>query len=62
LVSPNVDPPNCLLFGVLRGGPAGGHAWIQSGDLCEIQWLVDVEGPGPHHWPREGLLDRVVLR
>jgi hypothetical protein len=60
LVSPNVDRPNCLLFGVLRGGPAGGHAWIHSGDECQIQWLRGVEGP--HLWTREGEFDRVVLR
>lgn len=60
LVSPNVDRPNCVLFGALRGGPAGGRAWLQSGDRCEIQWLTDVKGP--QLWTRAGEFDLVVLR
>jgi hypothetical protein len=60
LVSQKVDPPNCLLFGALRGGPASGHVWLQSGDCCQVLWLTGIQGP--QLWTRGGNLALEVLR
>jgi hypothetical protein len=59
LVSPKVDRPNCLLFGEIRAGPAGGRAWLRPGDRCQIQWLMDVRGP--EIWTRGGEFDLAVI-